>query len=237
MDSETETVLHELFMRSEDDNASPLQSVISPSSTSAQSEFSSAATDRLEPRRLSPGEKRRRKPTEVFRDRFEKVEKEHKVEVRKNSQYVTAQVYRRRADTALCHLLCLCGYTSDTNLKQNKECFNVVSTLISSVKARLMKHCELTSQEALTNREIYGPAESGDEGEAEAEDELRFFQESNQESEEKTTKTKKRVRSAVTNQKRQVQHKIQKMTHQARKLNWSLRISLSLICQNIDTTT
>ena len=162
-------------MRSEDDNASPLQSVISPSSTSAQSEFSCAATDQLEPCCLSPGEKRRRKPTEVFRDRFEKVEKEHKEEVRKNSQYVTAQVYRRRADTALCHLLCLCGYPSNTNLKQSKECLNVVSTLISSVKARLMKHCELTLQEALTNREIYGTAKSGDKGEAEAEDELRFF--------------------------------------------------------------
>ena len=189
LDSDTETVLNELGIRSheEDDNRSLLQSVVSPSSTSAQSHSSSNFTNQLAPRRLSPVEKKRRNPTEVFRERFKNVAREHKKVVRKSSQYVTGQVYRRRADTALCHLLCLCGYTSDTQLKKNKECFNSVSALISSVKARLSKYCELTLQEAVASGEIYEPT---DPRTKDAEDELRFFGEAesehNQEEEEES---------------------------------------------------
>ena len=47
-------------------------------------------------------------------------------------------------------MLCLAGYSHTTELKGNKECFNNVLALITSVKARLMKHTALTVEEAAT---------------------------------------------------------------------------------------
>ena len=57
-------------------------------------------------------------------------------------------------------MLCLAGYSHTTELNGNKESFNNILALITSVKARLMKHTALTVEEAAT--EIYKQDDEAD---------------------------------------------------------------------------
>ena len=55
-----------------------------------------------------------------------------------------------RANQALCHLLCLSEYNRDdvSNIHDNTEMFNEVMAMLASVKARLIKHTQLTCSAA-----------------------------------------------------------------------------------------
>ena len=73
--------------------------------------------------------------------------------------------YAERSEKALMHMLCIAGFDHKTELKGNKEYFNDVLILLTSVKARLIKHTRLTVEEAA--REIFKPNESPDNEERE----------------------------------------------------------------------
>ena len=73
--------------------------------------------------------------------------------------------YAERSEKALMHILCIVRFDHKTELKGNKECFNGVLALITSVKARLIKHTRLTVEKAA--RETYKPNKSPDEDERE----------------------------------------------------------------------
>ena len=102
--------------------------------------------------------KKRKSSKSVFLNRFTELKKSYyKNTVRKKCSELHPNRYVSRCDIALCHLLCMSGFVEDEiqSIKDNLECFNEVVSLLSGIKARLIKHTGLTisSAERMTNNE------------------------------------------------------------------------------------
>ena len=63
---------------------------------------------------------------------------------RKRVSNLSRTYYNQICDTSLCHILCLAGYGHNTEMANNHECFNDVMTLLTGIKARLIRRTKLT---------------------------------------------------------------------------------------------
>lgn len=97
---------------------------------------------------LRTARKKRASSKDVFLEKFVRTKKMYHGSY--SSKKCTTLHPRRhviRSDLTLCHLLCLAGYDEEdiNDINNNSEIFEEVMSLISSAKARLMKHTGLTS--------------------------------------------------------------------------------------------
>ena len=71
--------------------------------------------------------------------------------MRKATGRLEKKQYNARTNKALCHLLILTGYNSNTNFKGHNECFINEMNIIASVKVKLIRLTGLTQKVAKQN--------------------------------------------------------------------------------------
>ena len=112
---------------------------------------------------LSARKKHRTSKHDVFKSRFEKVQKQYKKGYRKNyrkkASAVAKKRYYERADTAVCHILSILGYSSIDNIHRNQDIFDDVMDFVCTIKARVISRTQLMKDpvdrvETMTNEEI-----------------------------------------------------------------------------------
>ena len=104
------------------------------------------------------GCRQRRSKHEVFDAIYDEVSSSVGVNRRKNVSQLSRPYYNAICDRLLCYLLCIAGYNcNNTTLPKNSECFCDVMTILSGVKARLMRRTQLTETlAAATNADTNG---------------------------------------------------------------------------------
>ena len=109
----------------------------------------------------------KRSQTEVFYDIYSSVSDTIETQRRKRVTDLSRVYYNKVCDTSLCHMLCLAGYSSDTTLEKNVDCFTDVIAILSGVKARLLRRTKLTQTIAdeMNGRTIDGTGYDADEDE------------------------------------------------------------------------
>ena len=99
----------------------------------------------------------------MFKSRFEKVQKQYEKGYRKNyrkkASAVAKKRYYERADTAVCHILSILGYSSIDNIHRNQAMFDDVMDFVCTIKARVISRTQLMKDpvdrvETMTNEEI-----------------------------------------------------------------------------------
>ena len=88
----------------------------------------------------------------MFKNMYKGIKKKYKVgEIRKKSSKLKEQTYLQRADTVLCHMLCLAGNLIEDLEEDTDSVFSDILALLSSVKVQLMKCTQLTCADVSTN--------------------------------------------------------------------------------------
>ena len=100
---------------------SPVNIIPSPNSTSTSAEN--------DPSRIQRAHNRTKKK-EMFRNVYKGVKNKYKVgKIRKKSSKLKEQTYHQRADTALCHMLCLTGNSIEDSEEDADSVFSDISAL------------------------------------------------------------------------------------------------------------